>query len=327
MKGKKGGILLTIVLVILIVVLIFFLYFIYQNIPGEPEQPNITLKQLEQNKTDSLKIGNLSYQVKQFYSNTKFNHNSISYKINPDCDEEKKERMLSAFNELSAKVNTISFYESSDEADIDIACSKEAESLEKLEEGFFIAGEGGAREVVKTERYNVITSGVILLYETKKGIKCQWPNVELHELLHVFGFAHSEDENSLMAPLLESCEQKLDESIIDELNRLYSQENLADLYFINVNAIKKGIYLDFNATIRNSGTIEAENVLLSVFDGGEEAGEFNLGNISFGGGVTYKVTNLKLKSRNSKSIDIIIDSENSVREIDETNNVVKLEFS
>ena len=327
MKGKKRGGLLTIVLVILLAVLIFFIYLLYQNLPGEPEQPSIVIKPLEQNNTNSLEISNFSYKVSQFYPNTKFNHNSISYKINPDCNEENKERMLGAFNEISERVRVISFYESPTEADIEVACSESATSLEKTEKGFFIAGEGGAKEIVKTERYNVITNGVILLYENKKGIKCEWSNIELHELLHVFGFGHSEDANSLMSPLLESCEQKLDESIIDELNQLYTQENLADLYFTYLNATKTGIYLEFATTIRNSGTIDAENVVLSVFDEGENIEDFSLENITFGGGVTYKVVNLKLRSRNSESIKLAIDYENSIREIDEANNIAELDFA
>ena len=89
------------------------------------------------------------------------------------------------------------------------------------------------REIVQTGRYNVITNGTVLLYKETNAQNCDWANVELHELIHVFGFGHSNNSNSLMYPYLENCNQKLDDSIIKELTRLYSEENLADLYFDN----------------------------------------------------------------------------------------------
>jgi len=130
-----------------------------------------------------------------------------------------------------------------------------------------------------------------------------------------------------MYPYLESCSQKLDESIIQDLEELYSQENLADLYFAHVKAIKKGIYLDFNVTVRNSGVIDAEGVVLSVYDDKERIEDFDLRDISFGGGMNFQVFNIKLKNRNSDNIEIVIDPLNAIKELDEGNNVAKLEFA
>ncbi len=319
MKGKKGQILLTIILIVLLGTFLFLAYMLYQNLPGEPKSLIAAFEQPE------LETGNLSYEVKQFYPNMKFNHNSISYKINSDCDSEKRARMIAAFNELEDKVSAISFYESNN-PDIEVSCS--AEEGDSVGRDFFIAGEGGAKEIIQTKRYNVITNGVVLLYDNpSNAIQCSWPNLELHELLHVFGFEHSSDENSLMYPYLESCSQKLDESIIQDLEELYSQENLADLYFAHVKAIKKGIYLDFNVTVRNSGVIDAEGVVLSVYDDKERIEDFDLRDISFGGGMNFQVFNIKLKNRNSDNIEIVIDPLNAIKELDEGNNVAKLEFA
>ena len=314
--SKAGSILLLIALIILLVVLSVLAYFLYQYFPGDPIILNVST-----GGSPNLTIGNLSYEVEQFAINMKFNHNSISYSIGSDCSEGKRERMINAFNELAEKVEVISFYESND-AEIEVSCSEKAEH--KLEKDYFIAGEGGAEEVIITGRYHVITRGVILLYDDSKGIACEWPNIELHELLHVFGFMHSEDRESLMYPLLESCDQKLDESIVSDLKELHSRDNLADLYFNEVKAVKKGIYLDFNVTIKNSGVLDASTVVLRVMEEGKKIKDFELSDIPFGAGATFQAFNIKLKNRNSNEIKIIVDPDHLIEEIDETNNVAEL---
>ena len=85
-----------------------------------------------------------------------------------------------------------------------------------------------------------------------KSKDCSYPNVELHELLHVLGFDHSENKKSIMYQLIESCDQILDQSIINQLKLLYAEENLPDLYFDKINVIKKGRYLPFIQNHRKS---------------------------------------------------------------------------
>ncbi len=312
-------ILLNVFLILFLILLIGIYLLYYLGIFGESEDFNIVTE------LPKLETGNFSYEVRQFYPNMKFNHNSISYKIDSECSDEKKERMLEAFKELENKVGIIDFYSIFESPDIEVSCSE----LEKKspDKDFFIAGEGGAKEIIQTGRYNVITNGIILLHGNPHGFyECEWPNIELHELLHVFGFDHSKDENSLMYSYLKSCEQKLDESIINDLKELYSKENLADLYFKEILGIKKGRYLDFNVSIKNSGTITAENVILSVFDEGKKVEDFELDNIPFGAGANFYVTNFKLRSWSSENIEIVIDVDNLIKEIDEENNVVELKF-
>jgi len=288
MKDKKGGWVLNAILVFLIIVVFLIAgYFLYLNLPGEAKNLRAIIE------PPQLEVSNLSSEVKQFYSSMKFNHNSISYNIDSACNVEKTNRMIEAFNELENKVGIISFYSVSQNPDIEVSCSEEEKH--SIDEDYFIAGEGGAKEIIQTERYNVITQGVILLYgDPHKASKCKWPNIELHELLHVFGFDHSEDENSLMYPYLESCSQRLDEGIISDLKHLYSKENLADLYFEEVIATKGGRYLNFNVSIKNSGVISAEKVFLSVFENDKKVDDFDLKDITFGAGVNFQVKNLKL---------------------------------
>ena len=232
--------------------------------------------------------------------------------------------MINAFNELSSKVSTIDFYEVLTTPDIEILCS---EYTKPTPGDYFIAGEGGAREIIQTGRYNIITNGIILLHgNPHEFYKCDWPNIELHELIHVFGFDHSTDKNSLMYPYLSSCDQKLDASIINTLKDLYSEENLPDLYFKDINVIKKGKYLDFNLTVKNSGAIDAKDVSFAVLDDEQLVKTFSLNDLIFGGGMIVGIQNLKLIHKNPKEIQFVIDKDNLIKEIDEENNIAKTSF-
>ncbi|OGJ20737.1 hypothetical protein A3K73_03775 [Candidatus Pacearchaeota archaeon RBG_13_36_9] len=319
MESKKGNVVMYFILGILLLLLAFLLYLLYQYAPSEYQLSNASIS--------DAKFGtdNLSYNVKQFYPNMKFNHNRISYSIEEACDADKKAAMTEAFRLLHEQVAEIEFYPSAVEPNIEIMCTKKVEGT--TGRNFFVAGEGGAEQIIQTKRYNVITKGIVLLYGNPHGsLECNWPNVELHELMHVFGFEHSQDENSLMYPYLESCEQKLDEAIIKNLKEMYTQENLPDLYFESVQALKHGRYLNFNATIKNSGVIEARNIMLAVFDDNEKGESFSLDNIDFGAGITFSVYNAKLNNRNSNTVRIVLDPDNHIKEIDEQNNIAILEF-
>jgi hypothetical protein len=312
-------VLLVFGLLIVLAVFVFMFYFLYKDFLVDPENINVDVNiPFESfNSTDS---------VKQFYPGMKFNHNLISYKIDPNCRTEKTERVIQAFNDISEDTeNIIRFYQSSDNPDIDVSCSSGEEILDDSE--FFIAGEGGAKEIIQTGRYNIITKGVILLNENPHGFnECNWPNVEIHELMHVFGFDHSSDPNSLMYPYLESCNQKLDNSIKQELKRLYSQKNLPDLYFEDVDIVKKGRYIDFNLTVKNAGSVDANAVNFSILEDGELTETRDLGDISFGAGIFVEIRFFKLKDRDSKEVNFFIDYENKIEEVDDQNNVVKVKF-
>ncbi|MBD3253211.1 matrixin family metalloprotease [Candidatus Pacearchaeota archaeon] len=312
----------TLVFIILIFLILVMLYLLYYNLPGVPEDINPVV--------DPLKTKNITYsEVGQFFPNMKFNHNKITYKIDENCDKDKEKRMLEAFNMLTEKVPQIIFLPINQNPDIEISCTRTdrvlIERSDKID--YFVAGEGGAREVIPTGKYNVIVSGIILLYgEKKHTADCDWPNVELHELMHVFGFNHSKNENSLMYPYLESCDQKLDDSIIRDLKKLYSEENLPDLYFEKVDAIKKGRYLDFNITVKNAGTVDAKDATFSIIDSGSLIETKQLRDLKFGAGIFLEVRNMKLKNRYPDELKFILDYNGKIKELDEENNEAKVTF-
>lgn len=309
-------------LVILICILLILSYILYLNLPGEPQTIYFTVD--GENITLS-RNGNFT-EATQFYPNMKFNHNAISYMLDPTCTEDEIKGMINAFNVLSDNVSQLDFYSVSENGDIEVICSEDKPKV--LKEDHFIAGEGGAKEIISTGKYNVINSGIILFYENNKmrTLDCEYPNVELHELMHVFGFNHTDNPNSLMSPYLLSCDQVLDDSIIRDLKRLYSQKNLPDLHFRDIQAIKSGRYFNFNVSIRNSGVIGADSVNLTIFDNGELSESHLVGDLKYGAGIFLEIKNMKLRSRGSNNIDLIIDYENEIKELNETNNQISLVF-
>ena len=307
-----------IVIIATIVVILILVYYIYLNLPRNPQQ-------LEINNNPNFQTP-ITSTVNQFYPNMKFNHNKLTYFIDQNCNLNRKSRMEQAFVELSTKVPIISFFMSEVNPDIEISCT--LNNRVDKDEKHFVAGEGGAKEIIQTGNYNIITDGIILLYENSKvkSKDCIYPNVEIHELLHVLGFDHSEDKKSIMYPVIESCDQVLDTSITGQLKTLYAQENLADVYFDQIEVTKKGRYIDFNLTIKNSGSIKSEKISLTILDGTNIIEQRNLGDLDFGAGITLTTTNLRLKRLNPDQINFILDKENSIKELDEDNNVANIKL-
>jgi hypothetical protein len=222
----------------------------------------------------------------------RFNHNVLTFTIDENCDLQKKERMALAFGRIEAETDNIINFKKlpiDQEADITVTCN---ESHQQIKEEFFVAGEGGATSVIKSDLFHIIEQGVVLLYY-KRERECIGYNIELHELLHVFGLKHSANEFSIMYPNTQ-CGQLFTNDIKSELIRLYSVDTLPDLYITNISANRKGKYLNFNAEIKNQGIEVAEDVELVVSSEGEKIKTFDLGDVSYGEGKIISIINMKL---------------------------------
>jgi hypothetical protein len=326
-NNSKGSIqeilyfLILLLLVLLLIVSAYAGYILYNDLYGKPQNLSVILT-LDLN--DSYQY---SGEVKQFNKNMKFNHNLILVRFF-DCTSDEESKMEKAFEIITNETGIITFKKTIGEADIDILCSEASKQTDNQDSDYFIAGEGGAKEIIQTNKYNVIVSGSVLLYTSQdKGLKCSTPTIELHELIHVFGFDHSTNPKSLMYPYLSSCNQKLDSSIVSELKRLYSEPNFPDLYFDSFSQpIKKGRYISLNFTIKNSGTIDAENATFSILEDNEVLETHMLGTIRFGAGILMKMENIRLKSSSPERISIIVDNENKLKELDKNNNIAEISF-
>lgn len=300
------------VLFLILIDLIFFGYiYIDKNYPEETQALHVNYWV---NKAEILPQ-NLSYESNLMDPNMRFNHNDISFNINSDCNQERRTKILESFLILSNDTQILSFYPNGEQdSDIKISCSESRMELSKDE---LIAGEGGPT-IINNTLYPLITSGQVYLYST---INCKAPIVELHEILHVFGFTHVSDPKNIMYPYLD-CSQVLDEKIIQTLKEIYSEQPKADLSFTKVSANKKGRYMDIDVEVDNRGIIKAEGVLFNLYVGDKKIDSYDLNDIDYGAGKTIYLTNIQLPLTNSGQILLNVTS--STSEYNYNNNFVEL---
>ncbi|MEM3405821.1 MAG: matrixin family metalloprotease [Candidatus Pacearchaeota archaeon] len=290
-------------------------FFLKLNFFTEPKKLEVNKTQINYNNQIS------SYENElQICQNTKFNHNNITYSIDSNCKENKIKRIEEAFKIIEKEVGEIKFIRVNSDADIDVICQNIKIPTET--KGYFIAGEGGPTSLINTSLFCIIEKGKVLLYKEKD--YCDYPNVELHEILHVFGFGHSDNERSIMFNT-SFCNQILTKDIIDEMKRLYSIKNLPELYFEDVEIKKHGLYIDFNLKIKNSGLIEAKNVslLIKEYPSYKKIDSFELSDIEYGAGKSINVENLRIPLKTKKLIFEIFSIQ---EEIDKENNFLEVEL-
>jgi len=292
--------------------------YLYQNMPGEEVEMKIKNLDILTNPTRPSRedLTNISGELSQFFPDMRFNHNNLTFFINPGCSQEKAVRMNKAFSIVSAETGIITFAEDSEEnADILVGCSIDSYETEK---NVFVAGEGGPTKILNLSIYPLILRGKVILYNETS---CDYPITELHELFHVFGFDHVNDSKTIMYPYVD-CEQKINPEMIEKIKELYSVPAKAEIYFDAVNASKTGIYLDFNIMVKNEGLIDSDNITLEVYSGEKIIDSFDLGNLEPGEGTSFRVKNLKLNSRNTENVKLILKTK--ISEYNMNNNVIEL---
>jgi len=305
-EGKKSF--LYFLFLFLVVALMVSMFLLYELFPRGTE----TFVQYELTKNFSS-FG--SAGDGQFYPNMRFPDSVISYDVDVGCSGSRKADTLDAFNRLSEET-ILEFYNSPGNPQIVIHCSDKA----RVEGKMIIAGEGGPNYVVQTDLYNVIYNGSILLL---KDSPCGNSNIALHELLHVFGFGHSNVTSSIMYPT-SNCEQQLSQDIIITLNKLYSVESLPDLYFTQASANTSGRYLNFNFEIKNQGLKDSDGFNVSVSANDKFLESFFMDGIGVGEGRTLRVSNLKMPKAEMNNLSFVIDGENKIKEINKGNNKIIL---
>ncbi len=253
-----------------------------------------------------------------FSQNLRFNHNNISYFIEPSCSNIRASAMREAFQIFQEKMEIISFYETANkEADILIGCS---DDFIELEENLFVAGEGGPSEIINTTNFKIIKEGKISLY---KDPRCERPVVEIHELSHVFGFDHTPNTKSIMYNT-SNCDQEITQDMVDLIQKLYSIKPLPDARISELSSIKRGRYLDFNITISNDGLTEMEDLSLTLITNGKEIETINIDYIGCGYINSLQATNVRLPSTNIDTIDFVLDYKSEIEELNEDNNAITM---
>jgi len=289
----------ALLLLLLILSLVLLGYKFYELTPQEQKDLSIFITNSE------LPQANASSELVMFMPNMRFDTNKLSYYFS-DCEQEKQDRVLEAFSIVSNQTQVISFYEinSEETAKIKVYCS---DTKKPTRNNTFVAGEGGPDSLINLSLYPLINSGQIYLYGTQNKAQCDYPVVETHELMHVFGFDHLQDKESVLYPYV-SCEQKITPEIISELKRLYSIEPKSDLWIKRANVSKGGIYLNFEISIENRGLISATVVELEIYDNtnNRKIGNFSMQKLEPGTTNTLTLQNFKLPSRNINNLRFVV---------------------
>lgn len=258
----------------------------------------------------------LTGQSKQFYPNMRFADKKISYSFADDCDDLKKASVRQAFSILDEK-SIIEFYEGSGTDGIAVYCSQMAPKSE--EKDHFVAGEGGPTKILNASVFYIIEQAQIELYRDEK---CATPHVSIHEILHALGFDHNNNEKSILYPVT-SCDQEIDNQIIDTINNLYSVKSLPDIAISKIDVNKTGRYLNFEITLSNFGLKDYENSVLTISDDSGKIGEFNIDKIEIGHAKIFTVTNEKI-SNSAKEVTFEIKSDISKEELKTDNNKISI---
>jgi len=249
----------------------------------------------------------------QFYENMRFPDKRISYRIDEDCSIRKKSSMEYAFDFVE-NLTVLEFYPVTETPEITVTCQEKA----VMNEGLFIAGEGGPTNITDGEKYSVILTGSILLI---KDSQCPRPNVAMHELLHVLGFNHSDNENNLMYPI-SKCKQVIGSDTLERIDELYAEESYADLNFESANAQIDGRNLDLNLSIRNNGLKDSEKAIVKIYSGENVIKELDIEKLQIGYGVKIELKNLWLKKIKTEELKVLIETD--FKELSKENNEILL---
>lgn len=293
-----------IIIILLNLIVISFLVF-YFLIPGNA----IIYK--SKNANSNFIVGNDTVQM-QFHPNMRFPTTNISYHINNNCSILKKESMIEGFGVIENRT-LLKFYPSND-AQVNVICQNNY----KLNNGMFIAGEGGPTKVISENKFNVILGGKILLI---KNPKCAHPNVEVHELLHVLGFVHSKNKKNIMYPVSD-CSQTLGNDIPALINKLYSTPSYPDLIVSNASAEINGRYLNLNFSVTNDGLLKSNSTTAKVYADDILVKTTTIRPLDIGNGLDISFTNIFLKKIKTNEIKIIV--VNRTNELSTDNNKIIL---
>lgn len=273
------------------------------------------------NTIDFIPSGNYNFSVDsgqnqmQFYPNMRFSSSEISYKIT-DCPLQKQNDMESAFS-IIENLTPLKFYSVNDNEKISVTCD---DKIVTDDNGLFIAGEGGPKNITVAGKFYVINGGQILLI---KPSNCPKPNIAIHELMHVLGFEHSSNPGNIMYNITK-CDQTIGDDMIQLINELYSFPSYPDLAFENVSSVMHGRFLDVNMTIRNIGLNNAGNSKVEIYADNNLVKEIDLEPLEIGSGRFISFGNIWVSQINVKEIKLIINSE--FNEISKTNNEINLEI-
>ena len=164
-------------------------------------------------------------------SDIKFNSNKITYSFFKNfafldsCSDEEKDKVRTSLDKFSNDINRVlTFSEVTEKENILIICSTDKVGTLTQKGIKKLTVTGQTRNWIYTIPGNtyLLESAEIELF--KMNPSC-FEDIFIHEILHVLGFDHITDPESIMSPTSYDCENSsfsIDKEIVDEIKRIYS---------------------------------------------------------------------------------------------------------
>jgi len=270
--------------------------------------------EVDPNGNHNFSLFDYGREEMQFYKNMRFPDSRISYKID-NCALQKVNDMEEAFDTIS-DLTVLEFYRVVEEQEVTVTCKERT----VIEGDLFIAGEGGPTRIVPGQNFNVILNGDILLLRDSN---CATPNVGIHELLHVLGFNHSDNQNNIMYPISE-CGQTIGYDTIELLNEIYSVPSHPELSLYNVSALTHGRYIDLNFSVQNQGLQKSIPTKVNIYADDKKIKDIDIKSLDIGQGMIFSLTNIGVTQISIGRIKLEIAY--AAQELDKTNNVALLKI-
>lgn len=189
---------------------------------------------------------------------------------------------------------------------------------------------------INVSQFGIIQSAIIELLtksESRQLNSNDMVNLALHEIGHAIGLQHT-NEDDIMNPVLtipSKSIKKISTSDINNLNKLYELPAKPDLKISEINATKFSFtrfgrdyfYLNISISLQNVGLADAENFNVRLHTDNIFVDEEAIPKLELGNTLNIFQGNLKI-DRNFTSVQVNIDADNSIDELNETNNFINI---
>ncbi len=238
--------------VVLIFLIIFLIGLELNNNPNLKNETN-SLESGYYNEKLKLNTDNV-IKIRDNYSDVDkvhWSHMPIKYNMTDNCYNHQEKRILDAFDRIENETDGLVYFKESNDAEFYIICGgigyNSDSTVSTIAEAIFLT---------YPENENIFSEAAIYFYGQGMSCGTGYPAVEVHEILHNFGFDHNSLMGSIMAPYSEDssndCEIKeIDDVYIECLKYIYTNATIG-----NCNGVSKNVYGEGTGFINN--TVEME---------------------------------------------------------------------